>query len=383
MANGVSTAISLVVTVVLARRFSASEFEAVNLALVVGSMVAAAGGGIDSSATRLLPRTPASRWSELLGMAFTLRALLLPVIGSIGVVAILWADIGTVQTGSVIAVFAAHAVAMSAVQASLIAPIARGEWMAYAVRQMLYFVPLLLFALSVVAWRREIGWLAIPGLAAFAVLWIAGHVQPFRRPSRRFVKMSAYLVASSFLFAAYDRIDIVVAAERFSPEVGAAYAAAARASGIYLLISSTLATVLTPIVSSIPRPYTLRGIAGASRVEVLTAVIAMVGLALVLPQLMAPVFGSEFADAGMLVAAMSARYVLLVLALPIMIALPLFSAVRHYLEMTVLQTVGVLIAVMLAPTPTFLALVPGMAPLFGILYGVVRLRAIANASSPI
>lgn len=375
MGNSASTATSLLLSIVLARRLNSPTFEGINLALVAGSLVANAGGGIDAATTRTLARRPAEEWRTLLGMAVTCRAVLGIMLLPIGSAAVLWAGAGDhVAVSAAVLLVCTQALGIGVAQVSIIKPVALGYAGAYALYQLAYIAPLLLLALLFVRSAGGIWWLIAPGPIVVLLLIRRGTLPPPHRPSRAFLNLSGYLVASSFLFALYDRVDLVVAAQRFEDDLGAAYAVANRTAGFYVLVTSTLMTVLVPIVSRVDPPLRLRTIARGTIVEIGLAC-GVIGLgATILPTIIPEVFGGSYSDAGGLASIMAVRYALFAIYTPVAILLPLLGKPRYYLEMTVLQAAAVAAGVSLASGPSALALAPAVAPAVGLLYAILRLR---------
>lgn len=374
LGNGASTAVSLLLSIVLARRLDAPAFEVVNLTLVAGSMVANAGGGVDAAAARLLARDQVGTQS-LVGMVITCRAFLGLLLLPLGVASVLWAGVGSqVAVAAAILLVCTQALGIVVTQISIIEPIVRGRPGTYTVRQLAYFTPLLLLALIFVHSGADVLWLTLPGPALLLVFARRRMLASPRRPSRSFVNMAAYLVASSILFALYDRIDLVVAAQRFDDDVGAAYGVAYRAAGFYVLVTSTLATVLVPIVSSIVAPVRLRQIVRRTGIEIALACGVLALGAALLPVAIPIVFGESYRAASSISAAMAPRYILMAIYLPAAIVMPLLARPRHYFQMTVLQAASVAVAVALAHSPTELALAPAIAPVAGLSYALLLLR---------
>lgn len=382
-ASAVSTATSLLVSVLLARELSPESFAEVNVALIIGTLVAGVGSGLDSAGVRLMARAGAEASAEVArieGMARYARLLLLGGATPIALVVVVVSGIGdSVGAIEISIVVVCHAAGLVAMNLALLRPLAFSDAWTYARRQIYYFGGLVLVGAVIASVGASVVYVAVPGLGGALGYFLLRGRDRLKRPDRDFLALSGSLIFSGAIFTLYDRLDVVVATSRLVSFAQADYAAASRLAGAHVLLTSVLVAV------SIPRMSAVTGWGSMVREtrRLVPAVVAAVGLSGVVvavsPAAIEVAFGTDFAGAGPVLQLMAVRYVLFAIATPFVIALPFIGRSRWQLELSILQAGGSFSAVLLANTPREFALAPAIGQVGGFVYLVLRLLQVRQS----
>lgn len=384
-----SMGLSFAVAAIASSRLSSRGFTTVNLVLATAAAAASAGSGVDSAAVRLMARYPSSA-DGLYSAAVRLRA----IVGSVAVVAVgtYMATWATAHTGDAVIVtvsFAAVTAAGSATMLLLVPSQVVGDAASYARRQFLASVCTTVPGIAILLMSPRAPQ-TLAGVALAAVVWAAAVSAQLPRPrrtsgaaQREFTQLSRYLLASTVMYAAIERIDLVTVTAAVKPSTAAIFAAAQRLAGVVALATTAEVTLLAPRVASM-RSITPRTLTRTCLYPAIICVIALiVGIALLRP--VGPVLFAKYASATPAAQLYALQYIPILLYMPLVLAFPHIGGMRWQLEVPIVMLVAELIwlavALKVHPTPTTLVLASPVAHIAGLVDAVVRFTQGARRST--
>ena len=253
--NGAATGISFATAVVAARVLSQSDFVVYNTLALMGAMVSVAGGGVDSSTTRMVANSTKDRESILnliriatalrLTLAFILLPLLVPFLYKIALSSQFgyqWTFIGLVG-------FVLHATLLSCFT---IEPQATGAFLQNSVRQATVYLYIFLSVVLVFMGAPIEILMIAPLLSAVVLIAVISKSLNFRLkfsiPSG-YRELATYLTVASIIYALIDRLDTYAVVATQTTAVAAEYSIAARYAGGMALIGSAFTAYILPKVA--------------------------------------------------------------------------------------------------------------------------------------
>lgn len=254
LATGIGSACSFLAMVLVARSLAAPDFVVVNLVVVAANVAAQLGAGFDSASARLRSRGIISI-GESIGWALSWRSLvclaslpLLALVATLGPQAASQAP----WTLRLLAAFVT-AIALSLLSISLIESQAKGRARELGLRQLVYYGPLLA-GLGISAFDHSavvtLWWLTVAAVTSILLTCFSlpRTVVPRHRPSvslgspeYRRLSLSIFLAGAGF--AAAERLDVIIAAKYFEPDVAATLAVALRVAVMLGLAVSAFQTM--------------------------------------------------------------------------------------------------------------------------------------------
>lgn len=259
--NGAATAISFSTAVVAARVLEQSDFVLYNTLILMGAMVSVAGGGIDSSTTRLVASSKHDQTSiqNLLRLATTLRGLLALIIIPC-LVPLIYKIADKSQFGLSWSLFGLFSFVLHATLLACytIEPQANGNFLKFSMRQAIVYLYLFASIIIVLFGAPPEFLLFAPIISATAIgiLLCKSLNYKFKHtvpPGYR--ELAAYLTAASIIYAILDRLDTYIVVATQATTIAAEYSIAARYAGGMALIGSAFTAYILPRASQATSPH--------------------------------------------------------------------------------------------------------------------------------
>lgn len=328
-AFGLSSAVSLLASLVLARALAPGDFAGVSYVLFAAALVATAGAGIDTAIVRLTAKspTPARAGPALLKRYLGLR--LGVYAGSLVVVIGIGGVTSTLQGLAVVSLSASQLLMFLRITL----PLATHQPVPYALYQVAWAsIPLAASLVPVLGGGIDLT-LHVLALSAagfsVALLLSPFFVDVYRAPrttdpdsSQRSTVVG--LLLSGLVFAFYERIDAVLVPSLLDDEQAGTYFAALRLAGIGLVVISGAQAALISLLRGIDKgglPLYLRR---SRPVTIFTAAVVVCGIA-VAPVAVAVLLGGGYAGAATILQVLLATALVRTLLLSRSVVFPLFS----------------------------------------------------------
>lgn len=384
--NGAATALSFGTSIFAARGLNAQQFVLLNTILTIGTMISVAGGGIDSAAARQAAQRSgdvdfvrnlvrvATRWRLVVAMvSFSLSAPLVITVAKAAGLSTWLALVGAF----------ASTFTLTFLACALIEPLAKGQFRAYAFRQLAVYLVLFVGTslLFVGAGIREI--LLLPFVSLLigcALLYRSTGCSLSAAAPPGFRSLVYSLGAASILYAILDRVDTYGVVLAQPSAVAAEYSIAVRFAGGMTLISGAFSAFLLPRVTKAQSAEELLAIIREHRLHWLIVAASAILAALVSYPMIYLLFGREHAGAAAIASILILQYPVLAAYIPIIVGMTHLGTRRWQIVLPlILLAVKIAFLPLAYISPLLLAVGAPMAHAVGGIYVYSRLRSLRTA----